>query len=565
MSTTAPQSPGIPLAVIGASVATGLGFLPGISAFDGPVSAGELLALGWPPLGLVAALILDRNPTSRLGWVLAGLASLPLVIFIVALLVLSNGSAEARLDQAWLSLGIVPLLASVAMIAWAMGLASDRLSRRRMTWFLGWATLVFAVSVGFAQSGDTTSSALATMLGMWCLATALTLLATAGELRPIDEPLVEAACFMAALAVGGAAGVLIWWAGRQGHLPAPKVAGVIVAAIVVALLVPVAWWGRNRHLERRYGKGVLAPEDVAAITADLRAEGDPRALLGKAATMVVTASGHKNADIVLGEEDSEHPGHWVIYPLTVAGEKVGTLAIDPLHAEGPEPRQTRTVNQMAPTLALIAQAVSLAVRAEHARVDVLRERDNERTRILGDLHDGVGPLLAGLRMRVQARIRSDPSDWVRDMAEELGEVRSELRRVVSGLTPSALDDGDLNKALEQLTTSFRDGGANVHLSLALSAVPRAEVAVAVYRFVAEGTTNAIRHAHASQIAVSVRDYAGAIEAEVIDDGVGGIFTPGVGLTSLRRRAEDLGGGLRIEKGEPGGTRLCLALPTGEAA
>jgi len=565
MVSTPPASSGIPIGVVAAAVATGVGFLPGINAFDGPVTAGELQALGWPPLGVVAALMLDRDSRSRLGGVLAALAVLPFAVFVVALLTPLRGSLESRGEDVWEAMGVVPLLAAVAVISWALGLASDRLSRRRMTWFLGWAGVVVAVVVVSIQLGGLTAAAVATMLGLWWLAATLALLATARELRPVDEPLVEAVCVGAALVVGGAAGVLMRWSGQQGNVPAPEVTGAIVAAIVCALVIPVSWWARNRHLERRYGKGSLAPEDVAAITADLRSQADPRALLSKSAAMVVAASGHREAAIVLGAEEAEQPEHWVIYPLVVAGERVGTLAVDPLHPEGPEPRQARIVDQMTPTLALVARAVTLAVQAEHSRQDVSRERDDERSRVLGDLHDGIGPLLAGLGMRVQARARSDPSDWLNDLAEDLADVRGELRRVVSGLTPSALDDGDLSDALQQLVASFRAGGANVHLSLGLTAVPPRHVSVAVYRFVAEGVTNAIRHADAKQITVIVRDRASAIEAEVVDDGIGGVRTLGVGLTSLRRRAEDLGGTFRIEVAEPQGTRLCLALPAGEAA
>ena len=560
MTNASPPAGGIPIAVVGAALAAGVGFLPGISAFDGPATAGELLSLGWPPLGLVAAVVLDRDPRSRLGRVLVALAVLPF-----AMLLRRAAGARGRRPG-------VPHRSRLGCGGHGappghrrpdrLGARAhpDRLSRRRMTWFLGWAGLVVAVVVVASRWGGPPSAAVATMLGLWWLAAGLALLATARELRPIDEPLVDATAVGAALLVGGAAGVLMRWGGQQGHIPAPEVTGAVVAAMVCSLVVPGAWWARNHYLERRYGKGSLTPEDVVSITADLRSNADPRALLSRAAATVIAASGHRDATIVLGAEEAEHPGHWVARPLVVAGDRVGTLAIEPLHPEGPEPRQARIVDQLTPTLALVAQAVTFAVQAEHARRDVLRERDDERRRVLSDLHDGIGPLLAGLRMRVQARVRSDPSDWLRDLADELAEVRGELRRVVSGLTPSALDDGDLNTALEQLAASFRDGGADVRLTLGLATTPSRDASVAVYRFVAEGTTNAIRHAAAKRIMVIVHDRANVIEAEVVDDGIGGIFTPGVGLTSLRRRAEDLGGTVRIEAADPRGTRLRLALP-----
>lgn len=306
VASTPPASSGIPIAVVAAAMATGVGFLPGISAFDGPVTAGELKSLGWPPLGMVAALMLDRDPRSRLGWVLTTLAFLPFVVSIAAVAAPFGGSSATRVEDVWEAIGVVPLLAAVAVISWALGLASDRLSRRRLSWFLCWAGVVVAVVVVCAQSGDLRTAAVATMLGLWWLAAALALLATATELRPVDEPLIDAACVGAALVVGGVAGVLMRWFAQQGSVPAPEAAGAIVAAIVCALLIPVSWWARNRHLEGRYGKGSLAPEDVAAITADLRSQADPRALLSKAAAMVVAASGHRDAVIVLGDDEGEH-------------------------------------------------------------------------------------------------------------------------------------------------------------------------------------------------------------------------------------------------------------------
>ncbi|WP_433305858.1 ATP-binding protein [Actinoplanes sp. CA-030573] len=86
------------------------------------------------------------------------------------------------------------------------------------------------------------------------------------------------------------------------------------------------------------------------------------------------------------------------------------------------------------------------------------------------------------------------------------------------------------------------------------------MAVAVYRSVAEGVTNALRHARAERVTVSVRGLAGGgVVAEVGDDGEGGPIAYGVGLSSLRRRAEELGGVLDVTAGGTG-TRLRLELP-----
>jgi len=550
----------IPAGVILAAVAAGVGFMPGVGAFDEPVEPGELMALGWPGFGAVAALMLDRDPGSRLGRVLAGTAVVPMIVIVTAALVPLEGGVETRVGTVWRTMGIVPLLATIAVIGWALGVAPDRLSRRRMTWFGVWAGVVVAAVVVSYQVSSQMGAAATMMIGLWALICSLTLLCTARELRPIDEPLLDAAAAVGVLAVAATAGLLMRWAGRHGHIPSPDVTGGLVAAIAGAFAVPGAWWARNRYLERRYGTGELSSVGLAALTTGLSAEGDPRHLLTQAAAMVAAASGHLGATITLGDDEPDVPEHWVIHPLVVGDDRVGTLALDPLHKEGSEPRQRRIVAQLLPTVSLATRAVVLAVGAEHSRQDLVRERDAERARILADLHDGLGPVLAGLRMRLQARLRAEPSEWLEEAVDDLAGIRDELRLLVQGLTPAVLDDGDLTGALTGLVDSFRAGGAVVTLDFSLDVLPHHEAAVAIYRFVAEGITNAIRHACATGIAVRVGDGSIGIEVSVADDGCGGVFAPGVGLTSLRKRADGLGGSLSIERAEPKGTLLKMALP-----
>ena len=88
-----------------------------------------------------------------------------------------------------------------------------------------------------------------------------------------------------------------------------------------------------------------------------------------------------------------------------------------------------------------------------------------------------------------------------------------------------------------------------------------EVAVAIYRCVAEGITNAFRHGGARRVAVCVEISPDErITVDVRDDGAGGRITPGIGLTSLQHRAEQLGGSLAVEPSDGAGIRLHMELP-----
>ena len=220
------------------------------------------------------------------------------------------------------------------------------------------------------------------------------------------------------------------------------------------------------------------------------------------------------------------------------------------------------VEQLLPTVALVCRAVALAVGPEHARQDVARERDAERARILRDLHDGLGPVLAGMSMRVQAELRRSPTPLLESLAPELAEARGDLRRLVSGLTPSALHDDDLDRALERLVATFDGDGRQVGLEVDVEQPMPSDVTVAVYRSVAEGITNALRHGAASHVSVRVDRGGRSRRRRRRDDGVGGPIAPGVGLTSLRQRAEQLGGSLVVGPRDGRGTLLHVELPTG---
>ena len=167
---------------------------------------------------------------------------------------------------------------------------------------------------------------------------------------------------------------------------------------------------------------------------------------------------------------------------------------------------------------------------------------------------------------MQAELRRKPTPLLQSLAQALAASRGDLRRIVAGLTPSALLDGDLADALGRLVASFDGDGRQVALEINVHREPPPDVAVAVYRCVAEGVTNALRHGQARHVAVRVdMTQTGNVSVDVHDDGAGGPIVPGVGLMSMRRRAEQLGGSLVAVPCPDEGVRLHMELPAQGAA
>jgi signal transduction histidine kinase len=552
--------------VIVAAVATGFGALPLLMGFAEPsLPTGALYGAGWPAFGVAAALLLDRGTELRVGRVLAVLALVPAAMVAIALPTASD-RGWTRVEDLWRAADVAVVLVTLVLLAWAMGYAPGRTPRRRLFWLVVWSAVVVGAVVVADSTLDERAEAVVVTLGMWSLAGVVTRLTFASELRPVVEPLVDVVAAALALAIGAAVGAVVRVAGIRAGIPAPDLSAGFAAVMSTALAWPAAAWSRRSWLAHRYGTGTLTPADVGSITADLHHLTDPRELLAKAAEMVAASSGHPEVTLMLGEDSPEVPSGWVDHPLLVGGDRVGTLLLNPDDPEGPEPRQARMVDQLLPTIALVCRAVGLAVEAEHARQDVARERDAEQARILGDLHDGLGPVLAGMSMRVQAELRRSPTPLLESLAPELAEARGDLRRIVSGLTPSALHNADLAGALGQLIATFDGDGRQVGLEIAVEHPLPPEVTVAVYRCVAEGITNALRHGRASHVTVRVTTtVADHVAVDVRDNGVGGPIASGVGLTSLRQRAEQLGGSLAVGPHKAGGVLLHVELPTKGAA
>lgn len=554
------------MGVVVAAVATGFGALPLLAGFaESTVPTGALYGAGWSAFGFAGALLLDRGTEPRAGRALAALALVPGVMVVIAVSA-AGGPVWTRVEDLWHAADLVVVLLTLVLLAWAMGYAPERMPRRRLLWLLVWSAVVFGTVVVADSALDARAEAVVVTLGMWSLAGLVARLTIATDLRPVDEPFLDLVAAALPLAIGAVVGVVVRLAGTRAGIPGPDLAAAFAAAASTALAWPAGAWWRRSWLARRYGTGALTPADVASITADLHHLTDPRELLAKAAEMVSVSSGHREVTLVLGEDSPDVPPGWVDHPLLVGGDRVGTVLLNPEDPEGPEPRQARMVEQLLPTVALVCRAVVLAVEAEQARRDVARERDAERARILGDLHDGLGPVLAGMSMRVQAELRRTPTPLLAALAPELAEAKGDLRRIVSGLTPSALDDADLPSALKRLVATFDGDGRQIGLEIAIEQPLPREVTVAAYRVVAEGITNALRHGRAGHVTVRVETtLPGHVVIDVRDDGVGGPIAPGVGLTSLRQRAEQLRGSLAVGPCYGGGTLLHVELLTKEAS
>lgn len=526
-----------------------------------PAAADAALPLiAWLPLGIVGTLLLDRQRGSLLGWASVVAATTPTVLLLVGYLHDGGDPGESDLAGAASSFGPLTLIAlALPALACTSQRGRSRGDRRWAVWIV--SSCIAAVNVAtFTWYASTPAVyGIAATTGIGIVAALVATSVFVRNPRPLIEPIVDVALVAGGLAAAAASGAVVLNIARHEQIIAAEALSGIATAATAVLAVPTIWWLRTQFLARRYGTGVLSVDDVAVLTADLKSAADPRLLLVKAGAMVTRASGVHQTHLVL--DDAEVPEGWVGKRLMVADELVGTMLLHPSHSGGLEARQDRVCRQLQPTIALVARAVALAVDADHARRDIAHQRDVERARMLADLHDDLGPVLAGMSMRVQAARDTHQLAELDALAADLAACRTDLRRIVAGLAPAALDTGDLASAITSLIASF-DTGNHVRVTLATDVPERidARTSVLIYRLIGEGITNAIKHANPTTVNVRVERNSSGLCTSVTDDGIGGIMCPGIGLTSLRDRAEEIGATLKTEMVKPTGTALVLTVP-----
>jgi signal transduction histidine kinase len=229
-------------------------------------------------------------------------------------------------------------------------------------------------------------------------------------------------------------------------------------------------------------------------------------------------------------------------------------------------RDEQLLGDLVRQAAAAARTWHLAEELQDSRERLVVAREEERRRIRRDLHDGLGPALSGVVFQLESArllLDRDPAQARRHVEESTTQVQdlvADVRRLVHDLRPPALDDLGLEGALHQLAS--RCGGLDVTVdATGLGPLPAA-VEVAAYRIAAEAMTNVVRHARAARASVRVRRESGILLVEVSDDGVGipAEREVGVGLSSLRERAAELGGRTEITCPEGGGTVVRARLP-----
>jgi signal transduction histidine kinase len=263
--------------------------------------------------------------------------------------------------------------------------------------------------------------------------------------------------------------------------------------------------------------------------------------------------------------------------LTYGAETVGRLLLAPrAPGEAFSASDLRLLEDLARSAGAAVHSVRLTLDIVRARERTVAAREEERRRIRRDLHDGLGPSLAAIGMRVELAAElaaSDPhaaQDTLTQLNTEVRGAISEIRRLVEGLRPPSLDERGLVGAIQ--AQADRLGPQPSFSVMAKDSLPElpAAVEVAAYRIAVEAMTNAARHAHAHDCRVVIRltdDGRRELRLEVSDDGDGlpADARPGIGLTSMHERAVEVGGSLEIARGSAGGTTVTARLPIGAAA
>lgn len=272
-------------------------------------------------------------------------------------------------------------------------------------------------------------------------------------------------------------------------------------------------------------------------------------------------------------------------PVRYQDQDVGELVIARRSPrENFSPADLQLIETLARQAGSVAYSARLQAELQHSRERIVTAREEERRRLRRDLHDGLGPTLAGQTLQLDAALDLISSadmtpSHIADAQRLLNELKAQtqatvgdIRRLVYELRPPALDElglvGALRAHFDQ--ARFASRGVRIKINAPESGLPllSAAVEVAAYRIALEAVTNVVRHANATECAVQfdLADQEGKrmLRVQVQDNGRGLSpgETQGVGLSSMRERAEELGGTCQVESVPGQGTRVIATLPLG---
>lgn len=555
--------------------------------------------------GLVAVLLL--YPTGRLlpgRWrpvavaVLVASAALPLALLLAPDSVVFEGMALRGVDTELVALplsddtvvgvlvaGQVLTLGSVlaaVVLLWVRHRTADPLERTQLRWLL-WAGIVCVLTVlaglAFSVGGVVVSVLLNVAVAVLAVSVAV------GLVRPtlgdVDALVAWTLTSAAVAAVVVTVDLVVLAAARAALGDRLDEREVTLAVLVGAVVVygPLRSWVGSGVQRVLFGRRADRYGAVSALAARLETSGSvpeqlPTLVEAVASTFKVP---HVHVEVVtpgggtLAASHGRRPAEVQELDIAYGGERVGRLVLPVLGVRSMLSRRDQgLLVDLVRQAAVAVRAGLLAAELQESRERLVIGREDDRRRIRRDLHDGLGPALGGVALRLQAAdnaVAADP-DRARELValarHEVQEALDDVRRLVHDLRPPALDDLGLEAAVRQQAERVRPEVAVVVHSEGLQGLPAA-VEVAAYRIVGEALTNVVKHARATHARVALVPEGRALRVTVADDGhgIGADVVAGVGLLSLRERAEELGGHCQVRCPEEGGTVVEAWLPLGE--
>ncbi|MFD1811977.1 sensor histidine kinase [Rhodococcus gannanensis] len=356
-------------------------------------------------------------------------------------------------------------------------------------------------------------------------------------------------------------------------------AQAVAAGAVAVAVVPVRSWLQRRVHDLVYGAGADPARAVRDLGGRFASAQEPEELITELAAGVAAALRLESVTVWrTGETEpaaryGAPSGEATTVDLVHRGAPVGVIAATAPPGVSLDARARKSLSELGSVVATGLALAQASLELDAARDRLSTVRLEERRVIRRELHDGLGPSLAGIRLGLQGvrnLLAVDPDAAARlldSLQQQLDHQVDGVRSLSRTLFPPILDELGLAAALHELAAQHARAGFVLDVCADVPATLDAAAGAAAYGIAVEAVSNARRHSGADGCRVDIVCAASGSASQeltvvVLDSGVG--FTAGgaggVGTRSMRERASELGGTLVIDSPPPGGTRVTARLP-----